>query len=279
VRLHRCLIGAACIVNLLALDTSKLKPQGHVNDFSNTLDAPARAQLEQYCTQLEQKSGVQLTIVLVETLQDEPIEDVSGRLLREWEIGKKNADQGMLVLLATGDQKEYAEPGAGLAAVMPGDPAGNVLRRERPTLHLDSHGQAIFAAVQEIGARIAKAKGVTLDAQPRKGSWFGPAAIILYICIAAFIAGLAVILPGVARMVWQTFLSPTTWYILITVAAIVVILVFIGEDRAVNIFGANVVSFFESAWPLLAMLLAFLLFTTRGHPLRLIVGSGGRRRN
>jgi uncharacterized protein len=273
-----CLIDALCVASLLALDTSKLKPQGHVNDFSNTLDAAARGQVEKYCTQLEQKTGVQMTIVLVATLQDEPIEDVASRLFREWEIGKKNADQGILLLFAVDDQKEHAETGAGLATLLPGDSTENVLRDDRPTLHMDSHGEAVFSAVQKIGAGIAKAKGARLDAQPRKGSWFGPAAIILYTCIAALIAGLVTIIPGVARMVWQTFLSPTTWYILISVATVVVILLLIGHDQAVSLFGSNIVSFYESAWPVLSMILAFLLFATRGDPLSLVFGSSGRRR-
>ena len=272
------MFGAVCIPALLALDTSKLKPQGPVGDFSGTLDAGARGQLEKYCTQVEQKTGVQMAIVLVQTLQDEPIEDVSSRLFREWEIGKKNTGQGILLLFAVDDQKEHAESGAGLATVLPGDFAGNILREDRPTLHIDSHGESVFSAVQQIGERIAKAKGVALDAQPRKGSWFSPIAIILYVCIAAFIAGLVSIIPGVAKMVWQTFVSTTTWYILIAVGALVVVFVFIGHDRAKSVFGSNIVYFFESAWPVLAMILAFLLFASRGDPLSLVFGGSGRRR-
>jgi uncharacterized protein len=71
------------------LDTKALKPTGYVNDFSSTLDASGKQTLEAYCEKLERVTGVQMAIVLVPTLDGEPVEDVANRLYREWGIGKK----------------------------------------------------------------------------------------------------------------------------------------------------------------------------------------------
>ena len=90
------------------LDTKALKPTGYVNDFSNTLDASSKQSLEAYCANLERVTGVQMAIVLVPTLDGEPIEDAANRLYREWGIGKKGKDEGILIMLAVKDRKEAA---------------------------------------------------------------------------------------------------------------------------------------------------------------------------
>src|SRR5580658_6292206 len=68
---------------LFGLDTSKLKPTGYVNDFAHALDPVAARRLELYCANLERVTGVQMAIVLVDSLEDEPVEDVANRLFRE----------------------------------------------------------------------------------------------------------------------------------------------------------------------------------------------------
>ena len=75
-----------------------------------------------------------MAIVLVDTLEDEPIEDVANRLYREWGIGKKGKDEGILLLLAVKDHKQRAEIGYGLEPIVPDGYAGGVLRGIRPIL-------------------------------------------------------------------------------------------------------------------------------------------------
>src|SRR5215813_10034223 len=114
-RLAKAALLAVLLVSCaLALDTSKLKPTGYVNDFAHALDAGSAQRLELYCTNLERATGAQMAIVTVDSLEDEPIEDVANRLFREWGIGKKGQNEGMLILLAVKDRKQRAEIGYGL---------------------------------------------------------------------------------------------------------------------------------------------------------------------
>jgi uncharacterized protein len=144
------------------LDTSKLKPTGYVNDFSNTLDASSKQSLEAYSANLERVTGVQLAIVLVPTIDDEPIEDVSNRLFREWGIGKKGKDEGILLLLAIKEHKSRAEIGYGIEPIISDGAAGGILRQIRPILQQGNYGGALLAAAEQIGTTIAQAKGVEL---------------------------------------------------------------------------------------------------------------------
>ena len=71
------------------LDTSKLKPAGYVNDFAHVIDAQSAAQIEAYCGNVERATGAQFAIITVDSLEDEPVEDVAVRLFKEWGIGQK----------------------------------------------------------------------------------------------------------------------------------------------------------------------------------------------
>lgn len=171
----RKLAFVACLAALAAsalfgLDTSKLKPTGYVNDFAHALSPGASQQLEAYAANLERATGVQMAIVLVPTLDNEPIDDVANRLYREWGIGKKGKDEGILILLATQDHKDRAEIGYGLEPIITDGYAGDVLRGIRPILRQGNYGGALLAAAQEFGERIAQEKGVAVGpaGQPRR---------------------------------------------------------------------------------------------------------------
>jgi len=167
---------AACLAVILSLaaplawglDTSKLKPTGYVNDFAMVITPQAKQQLEMYATNLERVTGAQLAIVLVDTLDDEPVEDVANRLYREWGIGAKGKDEGALILLSIRDRKSRAEIGYGLEPIITDGAAGGILRAIRPILRQGNYGGALLAAVQQIGTQIAQAKGVELG-EPAAG--------------------------------------------------------------------------------------------------------------
>jgi len=103
-----------------------------------------------------------MAVVTVDSLEDEPIEDVANRLFREWGIGKKGKDEGLLLLFAVRDRKDRAEIGYGLEPIVTDADAGAILRGIRPILRQGNYGGAIFAAAQELGNQIAQAKGVDL---------------------------------------------------------------------------------------------------------------------
>lgn len=148
-----------------ALDTSKLKPTGYVNDFAHVLSPAAKQRLEDYCANLERSTGAQMAIVLVDTLDGDPIDDDANKLYHEWGIGKKGKDEGILLLFAVKDRKDRAEIGFGLEPVITDGDAGDVLRGIRPILRQGNYGGAILAAADEFGQKIAASKGVVLAPQ------------------------------------------------------------------------------------------------------------------
>jgi uncharacterized protein len=163
-----------CAAVSLALDTSKLKPTGYVNDFAHVIDARSKAAIENYAGSVERATGAQFAVVTVDTLEDEPIEDVANRLYREWGVGKKGKDEGLLILLAIRDRKQRTEVGYGLEPVIPDGFAGGVLRTIRPILRQGNYGEALLAAVQQYGQHIADSKGVTIEGRAPRERTRGP---------------------------------------------------------------------------------------------------------
>jgi uncharacterized protein len=166
-RTRLCLVLLLFSTSLLALDLNSFKPQGYISDFGHVLTPQSRAQLEAYCGQVEQVTGVQMAVVTIDSLDGQPVEDVANALYRKWGIGKKGKDEGILLLIAIKDHKDRLEVGYGLEPILPDGFEGGVLREARPLLRQGAYGQALFAAVGEMGSRIAQAKGVSLDSSPR----------------------------------------------------------------------------------------------------------------
>jgi uncharacterized protein len=160
------LLGAAS-VSLFALDLKSLKPQGYVSDFANVLDPQSRAQLEAYAGQVEQTTGVQMALVTLKSLDGEPIEDVGNTLFRQWGVGKKGKDEGIMLLLAVQDHRDRIEVGYGLEPLLPDGFDGSILRAIAPLLKQGAYGQAILSGAEQIGSEIARAKGVAPDTEQR----------------------------------------------------------------------------------------------------------------
>jgi len=160
----------------MAADFAALAPQGYVSDYAGVVDPTAKAALEQYCALVEARTGAQIAVLTVPSLQGEQVEDVANSVFRKWGVGKKGANEGVLLLLATQDRRWRMEVGYGLEPILPDGFVGGVGRTMSPFLRELRYGDALTEAVQAIGARIAEAKGVTIDgalpkaARPRSRS-------------------------------------------------------------------------------------------------------------
>jgi uncharacterized protein len=147
----------------MAADFAALKPQGYVSDYAGVVDPAAKAALEQYCALVEARTGAQIAVLTVPSLQGEPVEDVANDVFRKWGVGQKTTNEGVLLLLATQDRRMRLEVGYGLEPILPDGFTGSVLRAMSPFLRESRYGEAVTEAVQTIGTRIAQAKGVTID--------------------------------------------------------------------------------------------------------------------
>jgi uncharacterized protein len=108
-----CLIGVCAAQNLTFPALT-----GRVVDEAGLLDAATRATLTQSLAELEQKSTDQLVVVTLKSLQGTSIEDYGYQLGRHWQIGQKDKNNGVLLIVAPNEQKARIEVGYGLEGTL-----------------------------------------------------------------------------------------------------------------------------------------------------------------
>jgi len=91
---------------------------GRVVDEAGILDSAARSALTQTLSDLEAKSTDQLVVVTLSSLRGTSIEDYGYRLGRAWQIGQKDKNNGVLLIVAPNERKVRIEVGYGLEATL-----------------------------------------------------------------------------------------------------------------------------------------------------------------
>ncbi len=107
-----------------ALDFPQLT--GRVVDNANLLDAGARAALTQSLADFETRTTDQLVVVTLPSLQGTSIEDYGYQLGRRWQIGQKDKNNGVLLIVAPNERKVRIEVGYGLEGTLT-DAIANVI--------------------------------------------------------------------------------------------------------------------------------------------------------
>lgn len=89
-----------------------------VTDLTATLDAQQSQALETRLAEFEKNKGAQLAVLIVPTTQPETIDQYSIRVVEAWKLGRKNVDDGALLLVAKNDRTLRIEVGYGLEGVL-----------------------------------------------------------------------------------------------------------------------------------------------------------------
>src|ERR1700691_5446475 len=91
---------------------------GRVVDQAGVMTAESRSDLEGKLKDLEDKSGIQLVVATVKSLQDGDIETYANHLFRFWKLGQAQKNNGVLLLVAPNEHKVRIEVGYGLEGTL-----------------------------------------------------------------------------------------------------------------------------------------------------------------
>ncbi|MGD9845457.1 MAG: YgcG family protein [Variibacter sp.] len=91
---------------------------GRVVDEAGILDAATTQSLTSKLAAMEAKSGDQLVVVTLKSLQGTSIEDYGYQLGRSWGIGQKGVNNGALLIVAPTERKVRIEVGYGLEGAL-----------------------------------------------------------------------------------------------------------------------------------------------------------------
>jgi uncharacterized protein len=105
------LLSVAFAINFPALT-------GRVVDQANIIPADSRAAIEAKLADLEAKSGIQLVVATVSSLDGQEIEPYANELFRAWKLGEKTRNNGVLLLVAPNERRVRIEVGYGLGGTL-----------------------------------------------------------------------------------------------------------------------------------------------------------------
>src|SRR5476651_1729340 len=106
-----CTIATAFTLTLPALT-------GRIVDQANIIPAATRSAIEQKLADLEAKSSIQLVVATVASLEGQEIEPYANELFRNWKLGEKTKNNGVLLLVAPKERRVRIEVGYGLEGTL-----------------------------------------------------------------------------------------------------------------------------------------------------------------
>ena len=101
---------------------------GRVVDEASLMSHKQAHQLTQQLAAFEKRSGIQLVVVSIDTLDGNTIEEYGYQLGRHWGIGQKEHNNGVLLLIAQDERKVRIEVGYGLEGALPDAIAANIIQ-------------------------------------------------------------------------------------------------------------------------------------------------------
>jgi uncharacterized protein len=150
----------------LAENPKSIRPSGYVTDLAGVIASDTKARLEALCREVEEKTSAQIAVVTVHSLEGESVENFAVDLYKQFGVGSKRDNRGVLLLVAPDEHKYRVEVGYGLEPVINDARAGDAGRAMVPLLREGNYSAAIETAAWMLAKDIADDRGVTLSGQP-----------------------------------------------------------------------------------------------------------------
>jgi uncharacterized protein len=107
-----------CLACAFALAFNFPALTGRVVDQAEVMSQESRADITAKSQALEQRSGIQLVVATVKSLEGGDIETYANELFRTWKLGQEQKNNGVLLLVAPNDHKVRIEVGYGLEGTL-----------------------------------------------------------------------------------------------------------------------------------------------------------------
>jgi uncharacterized protein len=101
---------------------------GRVNDNAQILSEEIKTVLSEALKAHEEKTTNQVVVLTLQTLGGENVEDFAFRVFNDWQLGQKDKDNGILIMVVPNDRKMRIEVGYGLESEMTDLLAGKIIR-------------------------------------------------------------------------------------------------------------------------------------------------------
>jgi uncharacterized protein len=126
------------------------KLTGRVVDDAQIIPSSTEQQLTARSEALEKDTTDQIVVVTLPSLRGAPIEQVGLALGRGWGIGRRDIDNGVILLVAPNDHQVRIDVGYGLERLLSDDRAGKIIRDMLPLFRANEAAKGISLGEGEI---------------------------------------------------------------------------------------------------------------------------------
>lgn len=193
------LLSLAAVLEAQAAVEVPARPAARVTDLTGTLSRDELSRLEAKLAAFERETSHQVAVLIIPSLEGEPIEPLSHRIGASWKLGQAGKDNGILLLIAKADRRLRIEVGYGLEGVLPDGKAGAIIREViAPRFRRGDFAGGIEAGVETIMAVTRGAVVAEAGRRPEKPA--GALGAVLPLLVAAAAVALALSYPLLRRL-------------------------------------------------------------------------------
>jgi uncharacterized membrane protein YgcG len=91
---------------------------GYVSDYANLLRSSSKQELQDLLRSVENDTSAEVAVLTVNSLEGMSIDDYARRVFNIWGVGKKHADNGVLIVVARQERETRIQVGYGLESVV-----------------------------------------------------------------------------------------------------------------------------------------------------------------
>lgn len=147
---------------------SNLIADGFVNDFANVISDEREALLEVQLTEYQKRTMNEIGLVTVPSLEGRDVDSFTVALAKQWGIGQRDKNNGVLFLLAPTERKMRVEVGYGLEHKLTDVEANRIIRDLKKYFRNNDFDGGFKFVVDSIEGQLAEAEPApeTIGAAP-----------------------------------------------------------------------------------------------------------------
>ena len=134
-------------------------PKGaiYVQDFANLLNEEEEQSLIQLGHVLDTQTKAQIAVLTVKSLEGQSLEEYALEAFRTYRLGDQKLNNGVLLLISTGDKKARIEVGYGLEGALPDGKVGRILDTYTiPYMNSNQPNEAVINTYKELFNVVSK---------------------------------------------------------------------------------------------------------------------------
>ncbi len=159
-----------------------------VTDYTNTLTADQRQTLENKLVAFNDSTSTQIAVVLLKSVGDYDINEYATKLGRNWGIGTKGKNNGILMLIAVGDRKVSIQTGYGSEGAVPDITTHEIIENDlKPNFKAGNYYAGIDAGTNSLIKYMKGEYKAPAQAKQVNGGGSGSVLIIIIIVIVVII--------------------------------------------------------------------------------------------